>query len=143
MQRLRVSNSLQLGQALNEALRHSASARFITRVECLLWVAGGCSCHEVGKRVGISPRAVELWVHRYKREGVGGLKDHRRGARGALKLTGPQFRHLENDVRQSPAAVGYADKRWNGRLVAEHLRFRYGVILSVRHGQRLLRRIKG
>ncbi|MFV2074240.1 MAG: helix-turn-helix domain-containing protein, partial [Thermoanaerobaculales bacterium] len=123
-------------------LHTSAYARQLNRLHCLLLVACGHSCYEVAGYFGESPRSVELWVHRYAEEGIGGLEERRRGGPGSRKLTAPVVNALEADLLRRPSEIGYEDPAWNGKLLVAHLARRYGVKLSVRHCQRLLHDLK-
>lgn len=48
---------------------------------------------------------------------------------------------LREDLRRSPASSGYSAEFWSGRLLAMHLRARYGIAVSSRHGRRMLARL--
>ena len=142
MRPLRVPDTPTLRDALREELHHSAHARYLNRLQCLLLVACGHTCYEVAKCFGESPRSVERWIHRYEEQSLDGLKDHPRTSRGSRKLTLPILRALERDLQSSPNELGYREQRWTGRLVAIHLEREYRVQLSPRHCSRILHQLR-
>jgi transposase len=139
MQPLRISKAFRLQATLRDELRHCAYARYLNRLHCLLLVAEGHTCYEAARCFGESARAVERWVHRYEEGGIEALRDLRRGAPGSRKLTSPQIRALALELQGSPRELGYEHGRWSGSLCAHHILRRYGIRLSLRHCQRLLR----
>lgn len=132
-----------LHAALARSLRHCKEARHVVRVCSLLYVAGGRSCREVGLCLGISTRAVELWVHRYLERGVDGLEEGRRVVYGARKLSTLQWRGVQHDVTQPPLESGFGRaKNWSGKMLSERLARTYGVCLSARQCRRILQRLR-
>ena len=120
--------------------RASLEARYLHRLHAVLLVAGGCSCYEVGCWFHDSPRSVERWVHAYQAKGLAGLRDRLQ--------CGPSCRvpsHVQQELvallRQSPAACGYSQQRWSGKLLARHLTGCHGLQLGERQCQRLMRRL--
>ena len=144
MRALRVPDIPTLRDALREELHHSAHARYLNRLHCLLLMGCGHSCYQIAKCLGESPRALELWVHRYREEGINGLKDHPRATgRGSRKLTQPQLKALEQDLLKRPDGLGYEKQRWDGALLKSHLEREYSVSFSARHCRRLLHQTQG
>jgi len=141
VQRLNVTNASPLHEALEEELRHSPRARYLSRLHCLLFIASGHSCIETARALRRSARAIEYYVHRYQEDGVSGLAEQPRGGAGSRRLTAVQYKHLCNDLAHSPRDAGYSQARWHGPLLATHLARGYGVRLSVRQCQRLIRQL--
>ena len=56
-------------------------------------------------------------------------------------LDATQWRKLQSDLRKTPRDFGLAATLWDGPVLAEHLRRRYGVGLGVRQCQRLFRQM--
>ena len=48
---------------------------------------------------------------------------------------------LARELNVSPASSGYAESKWSGALVAQHLLLRYGIRLGPRHCRRILANI--
>jgi transposase len=137
---LKVGDEHLLQAALRRERNHSAHARYVDRLICLLLVGRGHTCYEVASCLGQSPRAVERWVHRFEAEGPDGLKERARAAgSGSRTLTARQVASVASDVARSPRVLGYEARSWTGPLLARHLGNEYHVTLSVRHCQRLLR----
>lgn len=141
MRRLEIEDRPALVAALEQAARQCRAARLVYRLYSLLLVAEGFSCYRVAGWLGRDPRTVERWVRRYREEGVEALGDgeDRRGRRASL--ADAQLERLREDLKRSPQAFGYRGE-WCGRLLAGHLKLRYGVALGLRQCQRLLRRLR-
>lgn len=124
-------------EALAAALHRSDEFRFVHRLHAMLLLSLGRSCGEVARWFGDDPRSIERWLHAYEAHGLDGLYDHRGGGRPAV-LSDLQMQALCSDLAAGPAAAGYGQARWSGKLLALHLERRYGVALGLRQCQRLL-----
>ena len=127
-------------QALETACRDSAEARFLHRLHCVLLVLQGCSGQEVAEWHAADPSSVARWVRRFDESGLEGLREGRRSGRPG-KLGSKHLQALGDDLSKPPDVFGYAKASWNGTLLAAHLKQQYGVSLSVRQCQRLLRQL--
>lgn len=135
---LSTADAMQLRCALQREGRRSVELRYLNRLQCVALVASGHSCSKVAQWTGENPRSIQLWVQRYISDGVEGLKDRPRGS-SARKLDGSDLSRLQRDVARSPRSFGFERACWNGPLLRTHLSRHYGVELSLRHCQRLLR----
>ena len=79
---------------------------------------------------------MQRWVTRFETHGLTGLRDGVRSGRPAT-LNPKQWAALGRDLRREPQKFGHAGHLWDGKLLAAHLRLRYGVTLGVRQCQRL------
>ncbi len=61
-------------------------------------------------------------------------------ARRPRTLEAKDWRRLQGDLRKTPRDFGLPATLWDGPVLSEHLRRRYGVDLGVRQCQRLFRR---
>ena len=64
------------------------------------------------------------------------MREGERSGRPAT-LDAKQWAALGRDLRRDPGAFGLAGHLWDGKLLSEHLRQRYGVALGVRQCQRI------
>jgi transposase len=106
----------------------------------VLLVAQGRTKQEVALWHGIDPSSVARWVRRFNQYGLDALRDGRRSGRPG-RLDSEQLQALSADLKKHPRVFRYAQASWNGFLLATHLENRYGVNLSVRQCQRLLRQL--
>lgn len=127
-------------EALEAACRDSAEARFLHRLHCVLLVAEGRSAQEVAQWHGADPSSVARWVRRFDEQGPDGLRNGQRSGRPG-RLDSEQLQALSADLKKHPRVFRYVESNWNGSLLATHLETRYGVNLSVRQCQRLLRQL--
>lgn len=137
MHRLHPLNPDTLRTELAAAACRSAEWRYAHRLHAVLLVGVGHSCYEVASWLGDDARSIERWVHAFDRHGVDGLKGHPGSGRPA-RLTPTQTAKLALDLASHPAEHGFAQPRWSGKLLAQHLERRFGIQLSQRHCQRLL-----
>ena len=91
--------------------------RDLKRARIVLLAAEGCSTRAIAKTVGVQPRIVSHWRHRFADEGLAGLEDKPRAGKKPIytKATGKRILALLD----KPPPAGFA--RWNGPLLAEAL----------------------
>ena len=120
----------------------SCEQRFVHRLHGVLLIAEGRSCYEVARWFGEDSRTIERWVHAFEERGAQGLREHHAGGRPA-KLAGEQVQRLALDLKNPPRLCGYSQRQWSGKLLALRLEGCYGIRLSPRQCQRMLRRLVG
>ncbi len=140
MQCIQNIDATALRLALAAELHGHEGARYLQRLEAVLLVSAGNRCSFVAAWLDLSARTVERWVRAYQAAGVAGLHEAaRQGRRPRLSpLQNPAFM---GDVRAAPAALGYRHNNWSGKLLSLHLQQHYGLVLSSRQCQRLLRAV--
>ncbi|HEC15763.1 MAG TPA: transposase [Sedimenticola sp.] len=126
---------------LKRKIRCSPELQQLHRLHCVLLVGEGFSCKDVAYWFGNSPRTLERWVHRFRKSGINGLTGEQRAGRPTI-LKRNQLRILQEDIDKGPDAFNYDQGQWDGKLLAAHIQTRFGLTLSVRHCQRLLREFK-
>lgn len=140
MRKLTLSNANLIRELIHAAGKVSPELRHIHRLHCVLLIAEGRSCYEIARWFGDDPRTIERWVHAVDERDLEGLREHPVGGRPA-KLLGEQAQRLALDLRNPPRLCGYAKRTWSRKLLRQHLERSYGIKLSVRQCQRMLRRI--
>ena len=141
MRRLEIQNVSALRNSVRRELPGSPRARYLHRLHCLLCVAAGHSCYEVAEWFGESPRNIERWVHRWSDHGAEGLRElPRPGRRSRL---GPKaVAVVRRDLAGDPRVHGTGGAAWTGATLSAHLCTHFGIRLSERQCQRLLRRLR-
>src|SRR6266404_5963405 len=91
--------------------------RDLKRARIVLLAAAGRSTRSIAKEVGVQPRIVSLWRHRYADHGLEGLKDKPRPGKQPIYTKATDKRILR--LLDKPAPEGFA--RWTGPLLAEAL----------------------
>ena len=91
--------------------------RDLKRARIVLLAADGRSTRSIAKEVGVQPRIVSLWRHRYADHGLEGLKDKPRPGKKPIYTKATDKRILE--LLDKPPPQGFA--RWTGPLLAEAL----------------------
>ena len=140
MRKLGFKNAKSVRELINASFSSSVEHRLLNRLHGVLLVAEGCSSYEVARWFGKDPRTVERWIHAFDKRGIGGLREHHAGGRPA-KLAGAQEQRLALDLQKSPHLSGYPEREWSGKRLAQHLECRYGIRLSPRQCQRMMRRL--
>jgi transposase len=125
---------------IHALVKTSCEPRFLHRLHCVLLIAEGRSCYEDARWYGEDPRTIERWVHALNGYGIEGLREHHGGGR-PTKLTDEQLQYLALDLQKPPRVCGYPERRWSGKLLMQYLEDRYGVKLSARQCQRIMRRL--
>lgn len=136
MRKLEIADPEVMRIAIQQEIARSDESRYDHRLHGLLLVTGGQSCQQVAELFGEDRRTVQRWVRRFETHGLEGLREGERPGRPAA-LDARQWAALGRDLRRDPSKFGHAAHLWDGKLLAEHLRLRYGVRLGVRQCQRL------
>jgi transposase len=142
MRKLSLGSASSLRELIQASLKASYKQRFLHRLHCVLLIAEGRNCYEVARWFGEDPRTIERWVHALDAHGADGLREHRSGGR-PTKLAGEQVQRVALDLQTPPHACGYPERQWSGKRLALHLEGRYGIKLSPRQCQRMMRRLVG
>jgi len=132
------STSTELSNEIKQLLNASLEVRYLFRLCCVSLVLSGCRPQQVGDCLGINGRSVSRWLARYREHGLPGLRDGLANGRpGQLDPTAKAA--LVADLRRPPIAVGLDGQLWTGPLLRDWLARSYGVHLSLRQCQRILR----
>jgi transposase len=84
--------------------------RDLKRARIVLLAAAGRSTRSIAKEVGVQPRIVSLWRHRYADQGREGLQDRPRPGKQPIYTKATDKRILK--LLDKPAPEGFA--RWTG-----------------------------
>jgi len=140
MRKLQIEDAEVMQVAIQQEISRSEESRYDHRLHGLLLVTTGQSCREVARLFGEDASTVQRWVRRFEDRGLEGLREGERPGR-PRQLDDGQWRQVAADLRRSPRAFGLAANLWDGPLLAEHLRRRFGIKLGVRQCQRLFRQL--
>jgi transposase len=91
--------------------------RDLKRARIVLLAAAGRSTRSIAKEVGVQPRIVSLWRHRYADLGLEGLQDKPRPGKQPIYTKSTDKRILK--LLDKPSPAGFA--RWTGPLLAGQL----------------------
>ena len=89
--------------------------RDLKRARIVLLAAAGRSTRSIAKKVGVQPRIVSLWRHRFADHGLEGLKDKPRPGKEPIYTKATDKRIVA--LLDKPPPKGFA--RWTGPLFAE------------------------
>src|SRR6201997_146844 len=89
----------------------------LKRAQIVLLAAEGRSTRSIAKEVGVQPRIVSKWRHRFADHGLAGLNDRPRASKKPIYSQATNRRILA--LLDKPPPPGYA--RWTGRLLATAL----------------------
>jgi transposase len=126
--------------AIQQEIERSEESRYDHRLHGVLLVSSGYSCTEVGQLFGQAATTVQRWVQRFEHGGFEGLREGERPGRPRT-LDESQWALIEADLRKTPRDFGFEAGLWDGPVLSEHLRQRYGIELGVRQCQRLFRQM--
>lgn len=140
MHKLQIEDAEVMQVAIQQEISRSEESRYDHRLHGLLLVTTGQSCREIARLFGEDASTVQRWVRRFEERGLEGLREGERPGR-PRQLDDGQWRQVAADLRRSPRAFGLAANLWDGPLLAEHLRRRFGIKLGVRQCQRLFRQL--
>lgn len=138
MHKLNLHSAKWIRELIRASVRASCESHFLHRLHCVLLVAENRSCYEVAQWFGENPRTIQRWVHAFNNHGMEALRPHHSGGRHA-KLADAQMQRLVLDLQEPPRLFGYTERKWGGKLLAQHMESSYGIKLSVRQCQRIIR----
>src|SRR6516164_9075509 len=92
--------------------------RDLKRARIVLLAAEGRSTRSIAKAVGVQPRIVSLWRHRYAEQGLEGLEDKPRPGKKPIytKATDRRILALLDKPRHLKGLHAGADRCWRRRL---------------------------
>ena len=140
MRKLRIPDAEMVRKTIHQEIGRSEESRYGHRLHGLLLLTAGLSSRQVAELLGEDSTTVQRWVRRFEHGGLEALREAKRSGRPRL-LNEAQWRKLEGDLRTDPRELGLTAKRWNGRVLSEHLHLHYAVDLGLRQSQRIFRRI--
>src|SRR5258708_18121158 len=91
--------------------------RDLKRARIVLLAAAGHSTRAIAKAVGVQPRIVSLWRHRYAEQGLAGLESKPKPGKKPIYTKATDKRIL--GMLDKPPPAGFA--RWTGPLLAAAL----------------------
>lgn len=125
---------------LQDEIRRSEESRYDHRLHGVLLIAQGMTCPKVAEMLGDSVRTVQYWVHRFEKDGLGGLSEGNRPGRPRA-LSERQMERIGAALRKSPEAVGLSVNLWDGKTLSAHIKQSHGVSLGPRQCQRMFRQL--
>ena len=140
MRKLVVADAEIMQIAIRNEIARSEESRYDHRLHGVLLVSQGLDCYTVAQYLGEHPVTVQRWVGRFNQRGFAGLQEGERPGRPG-RISELQWSELEQTLRHSPRDEGYTQSPWDGKLLAHHLKSRYGVVLGVRQCQRIFRQM--
>ena len=140
MRPLIVDDTQEMLLALQDEIRRSEESRYDHRLHGVLLVAQGMNAPKVARLLGDGVRTVEYWVERFNQDGFAGLVEGERPGR-PRKLSIEQLEELEVILRASPRVQNVSANLWDGKTLSHWIKQRWGVELSTRQCQRLLRQL--
>jgi len=110
------------------------------RLLMIIHAKEGWSIRDVAKRVKRSFKIVAIWMHRFNKEGINGLRNKPKSGR-PTKLEKDVFKTLWSDIRKTPIEYGYNQQFWSTKLLRIHIKEKYGKEYTQRHTQRIFHKL--
>lgn len=113
-------------EKIRDLLKSKEEYKVALRLQMVYLIHQGKSSREVADIYQVSFKHVMNWVHRFKQEGLDGLKD--RGGRGRKSnLNANEMDQVKNTIlNKTPSEFGYSSKRWTGPLLLKWINQEYG-----------------
>lgn len=112
---------------IRDILKSKEEFKLALRLQMVYLLAQGKSSREVAEIYQVSFKQVLNWAHRFRQEGLEGLKDKPgRGRRASLSDTSlEEIKHMVLNV--SPSELGYSSSsgRWTGTLLLSWINKEY------------------
>lgn len=122
---------------LNKMLNSDVSEKYHQRIEIMLMADQGKTQTQICETLGCSQATARHWIlmartgqaHLWQEQPIGRPK----------AVNEEYVARLKELVSQSPKAVGYPFRRWTGQWLSKHLAQEFGITVSDRHINRLLK----
>ncbi|MFQ5964546.1 MAG: helix-turn-helix domain-containing protein [Candidatus Scalinduaceae bacterium] len=137
MKRITIPDKETFISAIKDEMSKTPEGRYFLRLHVILLYLKGTSSSEIARLYDHSPRTIQYWVRKLLSDGLKGLWDKERAGRPS-QLFRSVRKKLQTEIRHSPRELGYEQDLWNGRLLSNHLKERYAIVLGIRQCQRLL-----
>lgn len=128
-------------EELRLAARQSRDTWQARRLLAIALVLDGVSRTEAARAAGMDRQTLRDWVIRYNEEGVEGLRDRPRSGRPA-RLGPAQRADLAQLVEEGPDVAMHGVVRWRCVDLQAQIKGRFGVELSERQVERILKQLK-
>lgn len=135
---MEASEIAKLRNAVRQHVSGSRDQRFCYRALCVLLIAEGHRPNQVAEWLGEHTRTLERWRKRFVDNGLEGLIDETSPGRPP-KLSSDEWKRLQQELAEPPSAYELDGKKWQGKLLQEHLSRHYDIDFSLRQCQRLLK----
>ena len=118
---------------LEEMHRREKPGKSRDRLQAAKLRKRGHTLEEIADVVGKDPSTASRWLNRMAREGVDAREDGKSPGR-PRNMTLEQERAVEEDLDKPPGESGFDRGSWNSKLLAGHVRDKFGVACSPRTG---------
>jgi transposase len=97
------------------------------RLYAVYQISSGKSSRAVQELYDTSFKQICNWVHRFEKEGIDGLRDRKKSGRKP-RLDNQQLDEIKTVLQDNrPDEFGYNTSTWNGPLVIDYIKKKYGV----------------
>ena len=138
MQKLQITRSAPNRANLLKLYKKEKKIKLRERYLALILMHDFRNCVKVAELMQKTSRTIQLWVNLFNNGGLPALIPSSPSGRPS-RLTNEQKEELKKDVLTDPRSLGYEFSNWEGKSVAYHVKKKFGVKLSVRAAQKLLR----
>ena len=137
MRPLKILKPRATALVLQQEIQRSEESRYDHRLHGVLLVAQGLTAPQAASLLGDTARTVEFWVHRFQKNGLGGLREGKRPGRPS-RLNPDQVAQAQEALKLNPQKVGVGADIWDANTLSLYLRT-LGVDLKPRQCRNLLR----
>jgi transposase len=143
MKRLELKNKANITAQIRDYIESNPESKFFHRLQIIHLFATNEeeTCESLGTLFGNSPRSISNWIKKLNQKGViEALRCNSQMGRPS-RLARFQKNELRMVLQEKPDMHGESGTRWNGMNLSRFVSRRYGIVLSVRACQLLLREL--
>lgn len=123
---------------LLKQIKTECRSEYRRRIEIMLLADAGQSQAQICEELGCSPETARQWIG-MAREGKAHLWNERPIGRPHI-VSDQYLERLQELVMHNPREYGYPFKRWTAKWLSKHLADEFGIEISDRHINRLLKK---
>ena len=128
-------------EELKTLYRKTVKNKLARRYLAILKLYEGKTTQQVAEELFVTPQIVRKWIHRWNERGPDNLVALPQSGRPPF-LSKEEQAELIQDILKSPRELGYDYSNWMLKIIAEHIKRKYGVEMTLTGIWKLLKRHK-
>lgn len=126
-------------EELKEFYRKTVKNKLARKYLAILKLYEGKTTQQVADELYVTPQIVRKWIHRWNEYGPNGLVSLPQSGRPSF-LSEEEQAELIQDILKSPRDLGYDYSNWMLKIIAEHIKRKYGKKMTLSGIWRMLKR---
>lgn len=128
-------------QELEEWIKVHDKNRTIIKCQALFSLSQGVKVSEICNVLNITRESIRVWRNQFQKDGIDALIMSIKRKGRNTQFTNELKSSLIKNLGRPPDSLGYDQKIWDGKLVAEYLKKEWDITVSVRTAQNWINKL--